>query len=90
VIYVLQCKRCWMFYIGETNNFKKRVAKHKSDIKKPRKSNCRTLAERLRTCSSFPHFRIFPIMYVDDRLQRKFQESRLIRQYKPPLNRDWT
>lgn len=90
VIYVLQCKRCWKFYIGETKNFKSRVAKHKSDIKNPRKSNCRTLAEHLRTCSSFPHFRIFPIMYVDDRSRRKFQESRLIRQYKPPLNRDWT
>ena len=88
VIYVLKCRRCWRFYIGETKNFKKRVRKHKSDINCPRNSYCRELAEHLRSCSSSPHFCIFPILYVEDRSRRRFIEKRLIQQFKPPLNGD--
>lgn len=90
VIYVLKCRRCWKFYIGETCNFKKRVGKHKSDVQHPKNSHCRILVDHLRTCSSFPHFIIFPILYVREQSLRRFQESRLIQQYNPPLNGDWT
>ena len=88
VIYVLKCRKCWRFYIGETKNFKKRVRKHKSDINCPKNSYCRELAEHLRSCSSSPHFHIFPILYVEDRARRRFIEKRLIQQFQPPLNGD--
>ena len=89
VIYVLICRKCWRFYIGETCDLKKRTRKHKSDIRHPKNSNCRELAEHLRACSrSSPEFRIFPMYYVDDRDKRRFLESRLIKQFRPPLNRD--
>ena len=91
VIYVLVCRKCWKFYIGETKDLKKRTRKHKSDIFLPKNSNCRELAEHLRSCSpSAPQFRIFPILYVDDRSKRRFLEGRLIRQFRPPLNGDGT
>ena len=89
VIYILKCRRCWRFYIGETGDLKKRTRKHKSDIRHPRNSNCRVLAEHLRTCSSSsPQFQIFPILYVDDQHRRRFIEKRLIKQFQPPLNGD--
>ena len=90
VIYVLVCRKCWKFYIGETSDLKVRTRKHKSDVRHPKNSFCRELSEHLRSCSSSPHFRIFPIMYVDDRNKRQFIESRLIKQFRPPLNRDGT
>ena len=89
VIYVLVCRKCWRFYIGETSDLKKRTRKHKSDVKHPKNSYCRELAEHLRSCSrSSPQFHIFPLLYVDDRNKRRFLESRLIKQFRPPLNRD--
>ena len=89
VIYILVCKRCWKFYIGETKNLKPRTRKHISDIKHPKNSYCRTLAEHLRKCSPrAPQFRIFPIFYVEDRARRKFIEKRLILRFQPPLNVD--
>ena len=89
VIYILVCKRCWKFYIGETKNLKPRTRKHISDIKHPKNSYCRTLAEHLRKCSPrAPQFKIFPIFHVEDRARRKFIEKRLILRFKPPLNVD--
>ena len=35
VIYILICKACDNFYLGQTQDFKQRTAKHKSDVKKP-------------------------------------------------------
>ena len=89
VIYVLKCRRCWKFYIGETKDLKKRTRKHKSDVFHPRNSYCRALSEHLRRCSlASPQFHIFPIMYVKDQSKRRFIEKRLISQYEPPLNID--
>ena len=65
-------------------------SEHKSDINHPKNSFCRELSEHLRSCSSSPHFMIFPILYVDDKNKRKFIESRLIKQFRPPLNGDGT
>ena len=89
VIYVLKCRRCWKFYIGETKDLKKRTRKHKSDVSHPKNSYCRALSEHLRRCSfASPQFQIFPIMYVKDQSKRRFIEKRLISQYNPPLNID--
>ena len=88
VIYILKCRHCWKFYIGETCHLKKRTRKHKSDVYHPQNSNCRVLSEHLRKCSSSPHFQIFPILYVDDKHRRRFIEKRLIKQFQPPLNGD--
>ena len=33
VIYILICKTCDNFYLGQTQDFKQRTAKHKSDLK---------------------------------------------------------
>ena len=90
VIYIVVCRKCWKFYIGETSDLKVRTRKHKSDISHPKNSYCRELSEHLRSCSSSPHFRIFPLLYVDDRNKRRFIESRLIKQFRPPLNGDGT
>ena len=35
VIYISICKTCDNFYFGQTQDFKQRTGKHKSDIKKP-------------------------------------------------------
>ena len=89
VIYILKCRRCWKFYIGETKDLKKRTRKHKSDVFHPKNSYCRVLSEHLRRCSfASPHFQIFPIMYVKEQSKRRFIEKRLIAQYNPPLNID--
>ena len=33
IIYILICKTCDNFYLGQTQDFKQRTAKHKSDVK---------------------------------------------------------
>ena len=89
VIYILKCRGCWKFYIGETKDLKPRTRKHKSDVKHPRNSFCRVLSEHLRNCCSHaPHFSIFPVLFVDNQQRRRFIEKRLIHQYQPPLNVD--
>ena len=35
VLYILICNNCDYFYLGKTVNFKKRIHKHKSDVKHP-------------------------------------------------------
>ena len=90
VIYLVQCLRCWMFYIGQTKDMKKRTRKHKSDVIKPHNSKCRKLSEHLNKCSGLvmPFFRIYPIFYVDNESKRRFIEKRFIKRFKPPLNGD--
>ena len=88
VIYILKCRGCWRFYIGETKDLKPRTRKHKSDIKHPKNSFCRVLSEHLRSCSRAPHFSIYPVLYVDNQQRRRFIEKRLIQQYQPTLNVD--
>ena len=89
-IYILICARCWKFYIGETNDAKKRIRKHKSDVNLIQNSNCRSLSLHLRNCSKLtePFFHFYPIYYVDDQQRRRFIEKRFIQYYNPPLNSD--
>ena len=90
VLYLLQCKHCWKFYIGETGDLKERTRLHKSNVLHPHNSNCRKLSEHLRSCSSLtePYFVIYPLYYVEDQQRRRFIEKRFIKLYKPPLNSD--
>lgn len=86
VIYIVICGACWLFYIGQTKDFKPRIGKHKSDAKLPHNSNCRTLAEHLHEHGEF--FKMYPIYYEDDPAKRRFMEKRFILRFKPPLNGD--
>ena len=90
VIYLIQCLRCWMFYIGQTKEIKKRTRKHKSDVLNPQNSKCRKLSEHLNKCSGLvmPYFRIFPFFYEENESKRRFMEKRFIKQFNPPLNGD--
>ena len=90
VIYVLKCAKCWKFYIGETKHLKKRISKHKSDVKNLQNTNCVKLALHLRSCSKLraPFFHIYPMYYVDDQQRRRFIEKRFIMNFNPPLNED--
>ena len=86
VIYIVICGACWLFYIGQTQEIKPRIGKHKSDAKHPHNSNCRILADHLHEHGEF--FKIYPIYYEDDPAKRRFMEKRFILRYKPPLNGD--
>ena len=47
VIYILVCKTCDNFYLGQTQDFKQRTAKHKSDVKNLHNSTCRICSEHV-------------------------------------------
>ena len=90
VIYILICRTCWMFYIGETKNLKPRTRKHRSDVLHPKNTYCKKLSAHLRKCSKMigPYFLIYPVFYVADQSRRRFIEKRFIARFRPPLNGD--
>ena len=90
VIYLLKCRHCWKFYIGQTKDTKKRTCKHKSDVLNPKNSFCKKLSQHLKECSKLvqPSFEIYPIFYEDNESMRRYQEKRLIKKFNPPLNGD--
>ena len=90
LIYLLKCNNCWEFYIGQTENIKQRVNKHKSDIFHPENSFCKKCSNHLRNHSNFvvPFFQIYPIYYEDNTAKRRFIVKRFVLRYKPPLNTD--
>ena len=47
VIYNLICKTCNNFYLGQTQVFRPRTGKHKSDVKNLYNSTCRICSEHL-------------------------------------------
>ena len=51
VIYILICKTCNKFYFEQSQNFKQRTAKHKSDVKNPNNATCRICSGHLRDCN---------------------------------------
>ena len=58
VLYILICNNCDYFCLGKTIDFKQRIRKHKSDVKRPQNSTCRKCAEHLRDCTKIePFFR---------------------------------
>ena len=88
VLYLLKCRTCNEFYIGETQDFKKRTRKHKSDIFHPENSMCKRCAEHIRDCTKMtePFFEIFPFYHNEDNYFRNFKEKRFILKWKPSLN----
>ena len=65
VIYILICKTCDNFYLGQTQDFKQRTAKHKSDVKNLHNSTCSICSEHLRDCNhAEAYFQIFPFYYT--------------------------
>ena len=51
VIIILICKTCDNFYLGQTQDFKQKATKHKSDVKNPHNSNCRICSEHPKDCN---------------------------------------
>ena len=90
VIYILICRTCWKFYIGETKKLKPRTRKHRSDVLLPQNTFCKKLSAHLRKCSKMkgPYFNIYPVFYVADQARRRFIEKRFIARFRPPLNGD--
>ena len=87
VIYILICKTCDNFYLGQTQDFKPRIAKDKSDVKNLHNSTCRISSEHLRDCNQAePCFQIFPFYYKTNTALREYKEKRYILRWKPPLN----
>ena len=86
-ICILIRKTCNNFYLGQTQNFKQRTAKHKSDVKTPHNSTCRTCSEHLRDCNQAePYFQIVPFYYETNTALREYKKKRYILAWKPPLN----
>ena len=79
IIQILICKNCNNFCLEQTQNFKQRTAKHKSDVKNPYNSTCRICSEHLRDCNQIePCFQIFPFYYETNTAVRGYKEKRYI------------
>lgn len=88
VIYVIECRGCNKYYIGETNNLRKRTTLHNQHI---RNENLRMipLSGHIASCSKKdPKYFMFPFykMKTDSIIERKEKEKYFIQQYKPELN----
>ena len=60
-IYNLICKTCDVFYLGQTQSFKQRIAKQKSEVKISHNITCRISSEHLRDFNQVvPYFQIVP------------------------------
>lgn len=87
VIYILSCENCDSFYIGQTENLRKRVTLHKQQIRHEEYRHL-TVSKHLASCSD-GHFKIMPIYQCQanaNRLVRESKESDIINKLKPNLN----
>ena len=76
VIYILIYKNCDNYYLGQTQDFKQRTTKHKSDEKIPHNSTCRICSEHLRDCNQAePYFQIFSFYYETNTAHREYKEK---------------
>ena len=55
VIYILICKTCSNFYLRQTQDFKQRIAKHKSDVKNPHNTLAGYVQNTLETVTKLNH-----------------------------------
>ena len=88
VIYVIKCRRCEKYYIGETTNLRNRVTLHNQHI---RHENLRMIpvSGHLASCSnSDPKYFIFPFykMKTNSIIDRKEKEKQFIKKFTPELN----
>ena len=73
---MLICKTCDNFYLGKTQDFKQRTAKHKSNVKNPHNSTCRICSEHIRDCSQAkPCFQIIPFYYETNTALSEYKEN---------------
>ena len=88
VLCTIICNNCDFFYIGQTEEVKQRIRKHKSDVIHPNKSNCKKCSEHLRTCSKMKetYFNIYPYLYEQNKYLREFKERRYIVNWERQLN----
>ena len=61
--------------LRQTQDFKQRIAKHKSNFKNPHSSTCKIFSEHLR---DDPYFQIFPFYYETNTALREHKEKRYI------------
>ena len=88
VIYVIECRECRKYYIGETNNLRNRTTLHNQHI---RHENLRMtpVSGHIASCSNMdPKYFMFPFykMNSDSIIDRKEKEKLFIQKYKPDLN----
>ena len=87
IIYNLICKTCNNFYLGQTQDFRQRTGKHKSDVKNTYNSTCRICSEHLRDCNQTKaYFQILLLYYETNTALNEYKEKQYILRWKPPLN----
>ena len=86
VIYLIICAKCESFYVGQTENLRKRVTLHKEQIRHDQYIYL-TVSEDLKICND-GKFKIFPIYHCKDpsRLIRESKEREIIGLRKPDPN----
>ena len=88
VIYVIECRGCGKYYIGETNNLRNRVTLHNQHIRHEQLRKI-PVSGHIASCSNTdPKYYIFPFfkMRTDSVIERREKEKYFIRKYKPDLN----
>ena len=88
IIYVITCRKCDSFYVGTTENLRKRVTLHKEQIK-PEKYRHLAVRKHIHRYSG-GLFNIMPIYECANstRLHREAKEQEIIKTLNPDLNRD--
>ena len=73
---MLTCKTCDNFYLGKTQNFKQRTAKHKSNVKNPHDRTCGICSEHIRDSNQAePYFQIIPFYYEANTALSEYKEN---------------
>ena len=88
VIFVIECRGCEKYYIGETNNLRKRTMLHNQHFRH-KELRMIPLSGHLALCSdNDPKYFMFPFykMSSDSILEKKEKEKYFINKFKPELN----
>ena len=77
VVYTLMCNTCEWFYLGQTNNLKQRIRKHKSDVFHPWNSFFKKYSEYFCSCRRIkePFFRIYQILFDNEKELCEFERK---------------
>ena len=86
VIYAMVCDSCGENYVGKTQEFNKRIAKHRSDIK-IEANRCQYVSHHIADCGK-SNFKIMPILQSNSYTRLGILEENIIERFKPTLNRD--
>ena len=92
VMYVIECRGCNKYYIGETNNLSKKITLHNQHI---RHENLRMilLSGHIASCWGndlkyflFPFYKMKTVSIIDKKKKKKKKKKDFIQKYKPELN----